>query len=259
MNKDLLKDFWEKKAFKYPLPFEETNLFQTEKILNNIKAQGIVFFKKRVLDIGCGTGTYTLPVAKEASYVCGIDCSSAMLSILEAQAEDKQIKNVTTINHFWEEINPLELNLLKRFDIVMAIMTPAVKSERDILKMEECAKEWLIYMGWGKRKNSLMEKIFEMHGIEWNSHSPFLSVFVTLERLGRHPHFEFFEYSWEFKGKIEEALEDFCDYIRLYGKKPKKDLIVGELIRNYKSGIVEHKTEAEVGLLIWRVPSKEVL
>ena len=36
---------------------------------------------KRVLDIGCGVGRVTVPVAKQGAYVVGVDISGAMLDI----------------------------------------------------------------------------------------------------------------------------------------------------------------------------------
>ncbi|MCX7857912.1 MAG: methyltransferase domain-containing protein [Deltaproteobacteria bacterium] len=257
MDRELLKNFWDKKAPKYPLPFDQGSLKNTIFVIDKLRVRGVFFSGKKILDIGCGTGIYTLPLASEARLVCGIDCSCEMLSILKNQAERHGLENIVLLNYFWEDVDPKELGFTKKFDIVMAMMTPAVKSVRDILKMEDCSKEWLIYMGWGKRKNHLMEKIFAMHGIEWNFHSPAFSICLTLEKLRRRFHVEFFEYSWDFWGTLEEALDDLCCYIRLYGKNPRKEKIFTELKRHFGSNMVSHRTDAEVALITWKVQLKE--
>jgi cyclopropane fatty-acyl-phospholipid synthase-like methyltransferase len=49
-----------------------------------------------VLDVGCGTGQYTLPIARTAARVVGIDPSQPMLDHLEARARTEGITNVET-------------------------------------------------------------------------------------------------------------------------------------------------------------------
>ncbi|MCS7280888.1 MAG: class I SAM-dependent methyltransferase [Desulfobacterota bacterium] len=259
MDKSAIKEFWDRKARNYPNPFEKKTLEWTQSVLKRVRDQGVTFFGKSVLDIGCGKGAYTLPISYEASYVLGLDCSSSMLETLTMEAERRGMKNVDVLHGFWEDLEPERMNLFKRFDIVMAMMAPCVRNERDILKMEACSKEWLIYLGWEKRKNELMEKVLAMHGIEWNCRSLAFSLCVILERLRRKPHFEFFDRTLTVRMCMEEALHELCNYIELYGKKPKKDLVEKELKKHIKSGYVEQKTDAEVALILWKVPKEEGL
>ena len=57
------KDFWEMKARKYPLPFDRESLRKTEKVIALVKSKGVEISGADLLDIGCGTGIYTLPLA----------------------------------------------------------------------------------------------------------------------------------------------------------------------------------------------------
>ena len=76
------KRFWEYKAKRYPLPYEEETLKTTREVIELVKSRGVELKCKRVIDIGCGTGIYTLPIAEEASFVLGLDITLEMLNRL---------------------------------------------------------------------------------------------------------------------------------------------------------------------------------
>lgn len=253
MERLRLKEFWEKKADYYPLPFDEGPFTETKRVLQMVKSHGVSFSGKTVLDIGCGTGTYALPIAMEASFVLGIDCSERMLSILTREAEKRQLRNVATLNIFFDELDLSNPGIRGGFDIVMAMMTPAVTSKRHILMMEEASREWCIYMGWGKkRKNPALEEVLSLHGVETATSSGAFNVCMILEALGRRFHFQFFETAWSFRGSIVDAANDLSLHVQLSGREPKRELILHVLRRHEREGIVEHVTEAEIGLVLWR-------
>lgn len=56
-----------------------------------------------VLDIGCGSGSLTLEIARRARHVTGVDISGKMLELLEDEAGRKGIGNVDTIKAAWED------------------------------------------------------------------------------------------------------------------------------------------------------------
>ena len=50
-----------------------------------------------VLDVGCGEGSVTVPLARKVKSVIGLDSSPKMLEYLEKRAKDNDIKNIKTI------------------------------------------------------------------------------------------------------------------------------------------------------------------
>ena len=56
-----------------------------------------------VLDMGCGSGTLAIPLAKLVSSVTAVDLSTEMLYVLREQCETEGIGNVTTIHGRWED------------------------------------------------------------------------------------------------------------------------------------------------------------
>ena len=62
-----------------------------------------------VLDVGCGEGSITLPIAKQVKKVIGIDSSPKMLEYLQKRAHDNKITNIETILKPIEEITYNEI------------------------------------------------------------------------------------------------------------------------------------------------------
>lgn len=242
------------KAKRYPRPFTERVHPKVVDLMERLKKAGIDFKNQRILEIGAGTGVYTLPIAQEASYVCAIDCSEEMIKVLLEEAKKYKIKNVHPHVGFWNEIDLDALGFRKNFDLVFAMMTSAVKTQEELLKMEACSKRWLCYLGWGrKRSNLLMEKVFKLHGLELQPPPGALNVYQILTNLGRNPSLEFFGDSWDWEGSIEEALEDLSGFIEMQGGLPDREKILNLLHQNETEGLVKHTTYVEEGLTVWRI------
>jgi SAM-dependent methyltransferase len=254
MNHLKLKKFWDKKARFYPRPFDEKVLKNTITTLEKIKSKGVSFENKKVLDIGCGTGIYTLPIAREALNVVGIDCSPQMTNVLIKEAEKHNINNVHVHIGFWHEIDVVKMGLKNNFDVVTSFMTPAIRTMEDIRKMDECSKKWCVYIGWGrKRENSLMNQIFDVHNIKFKPPGNAMNTANILKEMRRKFYFEFFETFWEWEGSLQDALEDFSEFIKMQSGNPDRDKILAILKKHENNGKIYHKTHVELGLIIWNV------
>ncbi|MCX8069804.1 MAG: class I SAM-dependent methyltransferase, partial [Thermodesulfovibrionales bacterium] len=207
MIKVQISNFWDVKSKKYPLPYEDSIYNKTIEIIQKVVNQGVVVENAYILDIGCGTGVFTLPLAERSSHVIGLDNSKSMIRILKEQADKKNIKNVTVELKSWEEVDALKWR--KKFDIVWASMTPAIKSEKDLLKMEECSKKWCVYIGWGyKRENTFLDKAFKIFDGKYKSPAGGIKVNKLLLEMTRNPFVMDFTDSWSWNGTVEEAIED---------------------------------------------------
>ncbi len=248
-------DFWDKKAKKYPLPFDERAFRNTQNILNLLKERGIDFSNKKVLDIGCGTGIFTLPLAKIALFVVGLDFSPEMLSRLKAEAERFDIKNVYIIHSNWKDFDPYQYNLVKSFDIAFSSMSMAIKEEEDILKMEMLSREHCIYIGWGRwKRNALNEEIFAKHEMPFRPPKGAEALYEMLLSMERCPSIDFVNTSWQWEGTIDEAISDIAMHIDIQGGVPDTEIIRDVVSKNSHNGRIVHTTEAEQGVIVWQVP-----
>jgi SAM-dependent methyltransferase len=71
-----------------------------------------------VLDIGCGPGTLTIPLAQKAKSVTGLDISPEMLKRLKINAEKIGLNNIYYLNESWQDA--FTGGQLGKYDIVVA-------------------------------------------------------------------------------------------------------------------------------------------
>lgn len=250
----LFRSFWEMKAKKYPQPFDQETLKKTNAVIAMVKNKGVDTAGKRILDIGCGTGIYTLPLAREALQVTGIDFSKTMLTRLQDEARRHGIVNIDVIESPWQSLDVSLMKLAKFFDITWSAMSMAIKNEEDLEKMEICSKNWCVYIGWGSvRKNTLLEEVFNLHGMQFEPPQGASAIYEMLKSMGRNPSLDFFDTSWDWEGTIDEAVEDIAGHIEVHGVTAQRLEILEVVARYAQDGKVRHTTQAEEGLVVWNV------
>ena len=101
--------------------------------------------RARVLDIGCGTGIWSLALADEVREVVGVDISETMIRYAERNKRDVGAENARFVVSDWADLRPGEGILREEFDIVIMHMTPAIKSIEDIDKAMSVCKGHCFY------------------------------------------------------------------------------------------------------------------
>lgn len=251
---DRFKVFWEMKALKYPLPFEEDTIKKTQDTISLAKKKGVDIQDKEILDIGCGTGIYTLPLALEAKHVTGLDSSETMIRRLRDEALYHNISNVTIISDSWNDMDIDTGCLKKAFDIVWTSMSMAVRDREDFEKMEACSRKWCVFIGWGRtNRNPVMEAAFRAHRIHYGPHPGVSLALKILQGMDRSPTIEYFNDFWDWEGKLEEAIEDISGHIEMQGVSLDRDKLKGVLSKYEHGGMIRHRTDVEEGLIVWQV------
>lgn len=86
-------------AFDVEIRFEPADFIQVNNAVNNAMVEQAVQLLElvpddKVLDLFCGLGNFTLPLARRAGHVLGVEGEAALLSRAKANAELNQIANV---------------------------------------------------------------------------------------------------------------------------------------------------------------------
>jgi 2-polyprenyl-3-methyl-5-hydroxy-6-metoxy-1,4-benzoquinol methylase len=80
-DEDKMTDFWNKRSNSYSNNIDkDERKKKTDEILEFLKESGFNPEGSKVLDIGCGPGTLTIPLAKIGVEVTALDISSGMLN-----------------------------------------------------------------------------------------------------------------------------------------------------------------------------------
>ncbi|MCK9256549.1 MAG: class I SAM-dependent methyltransferase [Sulfurospirillaceae bacterium] len=241
------KTKWDKKAANYSRYSSTLNPFM-KKVFDFIKLNKISFKDKSVVDIGCGTGVYTIEIAKSAKEVLGIDFSLPMLEVMLEDAKSNDIHNIKTIHSRWDDAK-----IVKDFDIAFCSMSPAVKDNETFLKMHNCAKE-KIYLGWaGKRESSFLNPIFSKFNSFYKAPSGGLELLNWLK--SRKISFNFKEINEKRVSiySLKDAIENASWHLGINNVEVKKDELekmVKEAVN--KKGEIENIVESKMVLICWK-------
>ncbi|OPY00780.1 MAG: Mg-protoporphyrin IX methyl transferase [Syntrophorhabdus sp. PtaB.Bin047] len=251
--------FWERKAGEYTSPFDERMLSWTEKVIGIAERRGVIVDGMRLLDIGCGTGGFALPLAQRGASVTGLDFSGNMLKRLAAESERLGIENVRTVRNSWKTIDLAGAGLEGAFDIVISALSTAVETVRDILKMERCSTRWCIYVASGKvsRSKACREMLLAI-GAPLDPRPDIRDMKKRLESMGRRFIYESFTNSVEYEKSVEDAVKELAGRLEAAGVNPDMKEI-GDAVRRCRAGaagrkgMIRYRRCFDTGILIWRV------
>ncbi len=138
-----------------------------------------------VLDIGCGTGIYSMALAGQVRSVRGLDVSPRMIAFANRKAARLGLTNTVYEAADWETADPAALG---RYGLVMAHMTPAVGSAASFAKMTAVAAGPCFLTGYVDRRSPIWDRIYELTGTDGNTESDkLLFAQDTLWRQGFAP------------------------------------------------------------------------
>ena len=181
-----------------------------------------------VLDVGCGPGTLALPIAKQVRRVTAIDYSQGMLDLLNREAEEQGIDNVSTVHCGWEDewsdfgVEPHDLVICSR-----SMNIPDLYGA--LLKLGRYATA-AIHVAERIAPSPFDPNAFAALGREFSSGPDYIYTVNMLYQLGIHPritkielardqHFASLEaalegYAWMFKDLQSEERQLLEKYVK---------------------------------------------
>lgn len=149
-------EMWDRRADQFdshPIP-DESETFLKE-VISVCEEDDVV------LDIGCGAGTYSIPISRHVSKVVGLDISPVMISRAKAKAESHGRTNCEFHVFDWTAEDPADLG---EFDVVIAHMAPAISSYGSFMKMVDVTGRSCFMTRSILRENNITANLSE-HGI----------------------------------------------------------------------------------------------
>ena len=101
-----------------------------------------------ILDIGCGPGRISVPMAQRARSVTSLDSSEKMLAHCKRNALEAGVTNINTLLLDWKDAE-LGKNI-EQHDIVIASRSPGAT---DLKKLSSFAKKWVVTIAWANGPN----------------------------------------------------------------------------------------------------------
>ncbi|RAX52988.1 hypothetical protein CCY99_06360 [Helicobacter sp. 16-1353] len=221
-----MKEVWDKKAKTFPRYIANSD--EDKPIFEYFKNAGIDFSGKNVLDLGCGNGRYALALAQNAKNVLCFDISPNMLENVKADAKKHGFSNIHTFCGDWGEFDIAEFGEFRdKIDIVFASLTPALNSFEKFEKAYNLAKEAIMYIGWGrKRENAYLNAVFKAHNAEVALPTGAMNVTEYLESLGLEvPPVHFITKTIHHRKTLESAVADASWQLEAHEVTPNIELI----------------------------------
>ena len=177
-----------------------------------------------VLDVGCGEGSVTIPIAKRVKKVIGIDSSPKMLEYLEKRAKDNNIDNIETILKPIEDITYEEIG---NVDVVVCSrsLNGIIPIDKVLLELNKIANKFVFITVFGP-ENKKIEKDFEKElGRKTEDFPDYNYFFNILYNLEIYPNIERFDLNnYREYDSIEEAMDNGKFRLELYSDEEKEQL-----------------------------------
>lgn len=250
-TKYLKKDFWELIAEDYD-SLEENSFYigMQEDIINEMERRGALGKDYSFFDVACGTGSYTIKIAKKVSQVYALDISPSMLEHLKIKMERENLKNITVIEADWRKYNPSE-----DFDTVFVSMTPILRDLKEVKRLYSIARKHFIAVQWAGLRQNLLQEEIERKFFNKRAKDPqpgFFIIFNYFYTLGNPGDAKFYEGFFEKKTPIEKFWQRLKFRLESKGYKislKKEKEILKFLEEKAIRGIIENKTKVRIGAL----------
>lgn len=236
---------WDKKAQNYNRYNPDDTRFEA-KILQDLKTLGVNFTNKEVLDVGAGTGVYSIRIAKMAKNISAIDFSSQMLEVLKEDATKENLENITTQTTSWGNFH-----FEKPFDISLCTMSPALDTHEDFEKFDKSAKT-KIYLGWaGKRDSDILSALFKAHKQTYKAPNGSAQIKSWLQNNEKSFTCKEIEELKVSTCKAENGLNKYEWHLEIREVTPNEELVKEVLEKFTKDGIITEHTTNLINLIIW--------
>jgi ubiquinone/menaquinone biosynthesis C-methylase UbiE len=177
-----------------------------EKLLNYIK----VTKNDSVMDLGCGEGSITIPLAKKCSHLLAVDKSDKMLDLIQTKMIDEGLSNIITLRH---DILNLNKDNIGQYDVIVASrsVNNAYNIKELLSNLNNIAKKYVYITFYGPDNRRETNRALEIIGKKNPKNNENYSIiFNLLTSMGIHPNIVNLECE-SVKGydTIEEAIDRF--------------------------------------------------
>lgn len=245
-----IKDIWESSASNY-----SDNWYRSikDEILCHLSESGIVHGKASVIDIGCGPGTYSVPLSGMCRSILCVDSSKTMLKRIEDRCTSDRIGNIETLHMDCRNIPDS-----CRKDVSFTSLCPPMNNPGSMHDMERLGEK-CVYISSANTKGSAETELWKRLGKDYSYAGYHTSYpYEYLRSIGRDPELIFFEQKNSYAYTNAEYVSKLTSIMRKYDVDVS---LVSSLIHEMtddrtEDGQVFEERITILGLLVWD-PSSE--
>ncbi|WP_321428859.1 class I SAM-dependent methyltransferase [uncultured Methanolobus sp.] len=154
----------------------------------------LIIPEAKIIDIGAGTGAFSIALAENASHVIAVDPSSYHLDVVSAKCTAQDIENIVQINAEWKDVDSdTHTKALKDADYALAaysIIDPDI--ENFLQKMHDTASKGIFIVYRAGERDSLDRFAYgDKRSIDYQY------MLRVMENMGMDVHTEFFNRNYK--------------------------------------------------------------
>lgn len=250
------KELWNAMAKRFDSL--QTPQWETDSFLQ-IVAQLPIWEQKppAAMDLGCGAGRFSVALAPRCREVVGTDISNEMIDFANRKKEAAKAGNITFFCEDWAAVDPMERGYAKRFDLIIAHMTPALDSLSALQKMNDCCKGYCAMATHYRRESPLLAQLLDQIGKQEAprkaSHIP--EFFTYLYDIGMQPQVTLYDREDTRTMIPEEAVEFYCSEVqRTTAVTPEVETMIQDFVRQQTvNGAVTNPVYSKIAAMTWTV------
>ncbi|HML31819.1 class I SAM-dependent methyltransferase [Sporomusa sphaeroides] len=229
-------------------------------VIEGLAADGVITPFSTVLDIGCGAGTYTLPLAAKTRQVTGLDTAEQMLAMLQSEAAHEGLTcRIAPLNTDW-----LELPAEPAYDVVFAANTTAINDYDSLMKMNELSRGVCCLVGFAGAYHSKVRTLLWEHLMGTPPEHAAFDIqypFNILYQERYLPNIKFYSYRERYRETLTYMIEYYTSYFRLFGLEGPETTakITGFLANRAVEDYCTELINTTIGVLWWRADRKSII
>ena len=128
---------------------------RVEDTMKRLEERGYRKMDMTVLDVGGGTGTFTLPFAREYRQVDTLDISVPMQQRIREKAAKEQLENIRYLCKNWHTLDVEREGMKKQYDLVLSsINCRGIYNAETLHKMNQCSRGGCCLLTWAGQSRS---------------------------------------------------------------------------------------------------------
>ncbi len=255
-------DFWNKYARRMACQTQEQHTAnRVKKVLAWLSGQGVEIRGKEILDIGAGTGNFTLPFLEQGGRVTALEPAKAVMEKLVAEVEKRHFRHIKYLYTPWEKIDPHASGMAGSFDLVFASLVPGIRNTETLEHMITASRKWCFLCAFaGKRTSTARDELWQIL-MEETMPLPEHEIIVPLNYLyasGYTPSLEVWNEAWVEERSGAETVEALCDYFHNFlAITPAVEQIISAYVeKRLVNGLFREPYKTRLGMIVWSVDSR---
>lgn len=204
----------------------------------------------RILDVGAGPGTLTLPLAPRAAHITAVEPAGAMAHVLNENIAAHRLKNVECVHKRWEEIDESK-DISPPYNVVIASFSLGMPDIRAAIEKMQRVSKGYVFLLWFAGSASWDRDSAAVFKVLFNRDYPGMPqadvIFNVLYQMGIYPNIDVFP------GRMDHHFNSLDDVVANFSMRmPKLSDAQASALKAYCEGIVEKRNGKVILPYIWR-------